>query len=129
MALAPQPFSFVGSLQLSADPTLPPDPIPFNFSGQFTALQASTFEFTGSGSEAVPFGTIPSVGAKGLLISYPVGQSGAASIEVTINGSADPIEVTPGGMLLFFSPAPATGIVSCSIAYTATCQVRVWILG
>lgn len=129
MPPAPQPFSFAGALQLSADPTLPQDPVPFNFSGQFTALASGTLSVTGTGTLVVPFGTIATPGAKGLLIRYDGNQQGAAAVLVTINSGTQPIEITPGGFLVYFNPTPSAGVTSCSIAYTAACQLRVWVLG
>ena len=129
MSATPQPVAFAGALSLTADQSLPPDPIPYNFTGQYTQLQDSLLSLAGAGSEDVSFGTIGAPGAVGLLISYAPGQTGASSVLVTINGGDQPLEISPGGMLVWFNPTPGAGITSCSIAYTTSCQLRVRVLG
>ena len=129
MAPAVQPVAFAGALQLAADQSLPQDAIPFNFAGSFVALSEAVLNLIGSGTKAVDFGTVGSPGAKGLLIRYDGNQAGAAPVEVTINAGSAPLEISPGGMLVWFNPNPAAGATTCSIAYTAGCQLRVWVLG
>lgn len=129
MPPTPQPFTFSGQLQLAPDQSLPQDPIPFNFAGQFNALSQEVLNLVGTGSQVVAFGTISAPGAKGVLVRYDGGQAGAAALMLTFNGSLTPLEVTPGGCLLWFNPTPAAGAISLSIAFTAPCQVRVWVLG
>lgn len=129
MAPAVQPVAFAGAFQLAADQSLPQDAIPFNVATQFVALQESVLNLVGSGTQAVPFGTVGAPGAKGLLIRYDGNQSGAVPVEVTINGSSVPLEISPGGMLVWFNPNPAAGATTASIAFTAACQLRVWVLG
>lgn len=129
MSASPQPVAFNGALNLSADQSLPQEPIPFNFLGQYTQLQDSLLTLSGSGTEDVPFGSITTPGALGLLITYPANQTGAAPIYVTVNGGSQPLEITPGGLLVWFNPSPETGLISCSIEYATSCQVRVRVLG
>jgi hypothetical protein len=129
MPPAPQPFSFTGTLQLAADQSLPQDPIPFNSSSQFVALQESVLNLVGTGSKSVDFGSIGAPGAKGVAIRYDSGQTGAQPILATINAGSQALEVTPGGFLVWVNPTPAAGATSLSIAFTASCQVRVWLLG
>jgi hypothetical protein len=129
MTVAPQPVAFTGALSLAADQSLPQDPIPYNFTGQYTQLQDSLLNLLGVGSESVPMGTIGAPGAIGLLISYPAGQTGAAPVLVTLNGGSQPLELAPGGMLVWFNPTPSAGLTACSIAYTTSCQLRVRVLG
>lgn len=128
MPAIPQPFAFTGSLQLAADQSLPQDPIPFNFAAQFVALQESQYNFTGSGSKTVDFGSISAPGAKGLLIRYDA-QQGAAAVLCTINSGTQPVEISPGGFFIWFNPNPSTGLTTLAIAYTAAAQLRVWLLG
>jgi hypothetical protein len=123
-----QPITFAGALQLSADPTLPADPIPFNFSGQFVALSSGVINITGAGTVTVPFDGVPTVGAKGVLIRYDA-QVGAAPIYIAFNSSATPTELTPGGFIAQFNAAPVVGTTSAVITVTAACQVRFWIFG
>jgi hypothetical protein len=125
----PQPVAFAGSFQLASDPSLPQDPIPFNYSGQFTALVATVEAPSASGTINVPFGTIIAPGAKGLLIRYDAAQpTGAQPVMVTINSGSAPLELTPGSLLVYFNANPVSGITACSIAVTAACQLRVWLL-
>lgn len=129
MSASPQPVAFNGALSLSADQSLPPDPIPYNFSGQYVELLDTLFNLTSSGTVDVPFGSIGAPGALGLLISYPPNQTGAASVYVTINGGSEALELGPGGMLVWFNPSAAVGLTACSIEYSAACQLRVRLLG
>lgn len=128
MAAVPQPFAFTGALQLAADQSLPQDPIPFNFSSAFVALSQEKFNLSGAGTQAMSFGSIASPGAKGVFIRYDA-QAGAAALQVTFNGGITPLEITPGGMLIWLNPSPAAGATAMSIVYTASCQVQVWVLG
>jgi hypothetical protein len=129
MPASPQPVAFVGAFQLAADQSLPQDPIPFNFSGTYLALVADLLNVLVPGSVALPFGSIIAPGAKGFLIRYDAQGAPAAPVLVTINGGTQPIEISPGGMLVYFNPAPVVGIVSVSIAFAAACQLRAWVLG
>jgi hypothetical protein len=123
------PVAFQGNLQFPADMTLPPDNVPFNAAINVASSQPDMmFNVTGSGSINVPFGTVGSPGAKLVAVRYDV-QTGALPIELTINASATPIELTPGGFFMLISPTPAAGVTSLAIAYTASCQIRVWVLG
>ena len=127
---ASQPFAFQGALQLAADQSLPPDAVPFNASGQYSSQSGGVpLNLTGSGTIAVPFGTVAAPGAKLLAIRYDANQQGAAPIIVSINGGASTLEISPGGFIVWVNPNPAAGVTSCSIAYTASCQLRVWVLG
>jgi hypothetical protein len=130
MAPTPQPMTFQGSFALAPDQSLPQDAIPFNYTGTFLALSAEVANIVGAGSVAVPFGTIASPGAKGLLVRYDAAQPvGAAPVTLTINGGSQPLELTPGSMLVYFNASPSSGITSASFTVTAACQLRVWVLG
>lgn len=125
---SPQPVAFAGTLQLAADQSLPQDPIPFNFSGQYTALAEFMLNLV-SGSTTVPFGSVAAPGAKGVLIRYDAQPSPAGAAQVTINAGSEPLELTPGGFLAYFNPTPAAGITAMTIAVTTACQLKVWLLG
>jgi hypothetical protein len=130
MAPTPQPFSFAGALQLAQDQSLPQDPIAFNSSSQFVSLASEVLNLVGSGTQAVNFGSIAGAGAKGVFVRYDAAQApGALPILCSINGGSQPLEVTPGGFIAWMNPSPVSGAVSMSIAFTASCQVRVWLLG
>ena len=124
------PVTFTGTLQIPADSSLPPDQVPFNAVANLLSQQPDqTLNVTGSGTQAVPFGTVASPGAKLVAIRFDA-QSGAAPILLHFNGdTTHPIELTPGGIFVFVSPNPAVGVTSLSFDYTTACQVRVWIGG
>lgn len=123
-----QPVAFAGALELSADQSLPQDPIPFNFSGSLIALASGILNISGAGTTSFPFGGAPAAGAKGILIRYDA-QAGALAAQLALNGSITPIELTPGGFFVYFNAAPAAGITTAAITVTAACQIRFWILG
>ncbi len=128
MSPTSQPVAFAGALQLAADPTLPADPIPFNFSGQFVALASGLLNIPGAATTPIPFDGVPTAGAKGILIRYDQ-QVGAAAAQLALNASATPIELTPGSLLVYFNAAPASGVTSAAITTSIACQIRFWILG
>jgi hypothetical protein len=128
MAPTPQPFSFAGALQLAADQSLPTDPIPFNSASQFVTLANTVLNLVGAGTQEVDFGSVVSPGAKGLFIRYDP-QVGGLPVLCTINGGSQPLELTPGGFIAWMDPTPAAGAISLSLVFTASCQVRVWVLG
>lgn len=122
------PFAFAGTFQLPADAGLAADPISINMTGQYGSENRQVLDLVGTGTASIPFGTAPSAGLKGLLIKVDANPT-SAPVLVTINGSADPIEISPGGFIAVGSPTPGAGITSISIAYTTANKVRVWALG
>jgi hypothetical protein len=128
MTAQTQPVGFAGALQLSADPSLPADAIPFNFSGALVALASGILNITGPGTTNVPFNGAPAAGAKGILIRYDA-QTGAAALTLSLNSATPPIELTPGSLFVYFDANPAAGVTSAAIAATVACQVRYWIFG
>lgn len=129
MAAIVTPFAFTGTLQLPADATLPPDPIPFVGASGAQSIAQEVLTLTGAGTQVVPFGTVGGAGAKGVFVRYDA-QSGAQPIQLLLNGSTqNPIELSPGGMLAYVSPAPTAGLQSLSVSYASGCQVRIWVLG
>ena len=124
------PVAFAGQFELAADQSLPQDPIPFNYAGQYTALQYSGLNTTGSGTVAVPFGTLGSPGLVGLLVRYDApNQADAAPVYLSINAGTEPLELTPGSFLVYFNANPVAGITAASFAFTSACSLRVWVLG
>ena len=122
----PTPFTFAGQLGLPSDPSLPGTPaIPFNFADSANAQGGGVFNVTGSGSVVVPFSGIAY--AKAVLVRYDA-QTGAQPITLALNGT-NPVSLPPGGMFLWFAPSPTAGLSSLTIAHTASCQIRVWVLG
>jgi hypothetical protein len=125
-----QPMAFTGSFELAADQSLPQDGIPFTFAGQYAALQYSGLNPTGAGTVSVPFGSLISPGAVGLLVRYDApNQADAAPVYLTINGGSEPLELTPGSFFVYFNANPVLGITTASFAFTSACSLRVWVLG
>lgn len=122
------PFALAATLQLPGDSGLPADNIPFNASLQFTSLSKEVLNLSGSGTKSVGMGSISAPGALGIFIKVDP-NSGGQPIQVVVNSSATPTEVSPGGCLLYVNPAPVSGITTISITYAASCVVRVWVLG
>jgi hypothetical protein len=122
------PFSFTGTLNLPGDDGLPADAIPFSLDSQFESLTRAVYKLTGSGTVAVNFGTIPSTGAKGVLVKYDF-VAGALPVQISLGGSTPSHEICTGGFLVLFNPTPDDGITSLSIAHTGAGRVRVWLLG
>lgn len=108
----------------------PDCPFPISFVAQYEHLVKNRFTFVGSGSKTVDFGSIPG-GAKALMVTVDRDSSPAtAPVTLAMNGSTDVLEVSPGGFLLFGSPAPtAQGITGMTIAYTSSVKMYVWIFG
>lgn len=123
------PFAILGTLQLPGGPTLPVEPLPFGLSASFESKAEYELNLSSTaGSQAVPFGTIPAAGVKALLVTYdPV--VAAPPVQLTLNGSSVPLELSTGGFLLLASPTPVAGVISLAIAHTAAARVRVWLLG
>lgn len=130
MAASPTPIVFAGQLQLPADASLPPDPIPFNATISALSQQPNqVLNLSGTGTVAVPFGTVGAPGAKLVAVRYDSQGTTAQPVLLKLNGSTVAIELSPGGFILLMSPTPAAGITSLSIDYTADCQLKVWIAG
>src|ERR1700744_1259637 len=123
----PQPVAFAGTLQLAADQSLPQDPIPFNGSGTYNVLSAFRLNVA-SGTTTVPFGSVGAPGAKGVFIRYDAQPAPAAAVELAINGGNQPVELTPGGFIVYFNPTPSAGITAIHVTATAACQLLVWLL-
>jgi len=126
------PFAFIGTLQLPADASLPQDEIPFNASMSFDSESSGVINLpSGSGSTTIPFGTIPSAGAKGVFLRYDNADNviGAPPLQVTINSGSAPVELSLGGFLAYSSPTPVAGVTAIAIARTGAAKIRFWILG
>jgi hypothetical protein len=122
------PFTFNGTLLIPGDASLPQDPVPFNMTSQFASENKQVLNLVGTGSKAIPFGTVTSVGLTGLLLKVDPNPTGQP-ILVTLNGSLTPVEISPGGFLVLASPAPVAGVTAITVAWTSTNIVRIWGLG
>lgn len=122
------PFTFQGTLAFPPDEGQQPVPVAFGLANQYQSILDGRYVLTGSGSLVVPFGSVGSPGAKGMLIEVEAA-SGAQPVQVNVNGGTDDIEISPGGFLAYGSPNPATGITSLTIVYASDAVVRVRLFG
>ncbi len=132
------PFTVQGTLALPGVPGLPAEPLPFGVIGEYNSKSEFEYVFPSSpsGTQAVNFGTMPAAGAKLVLITYnypgDVTEAVALAstpVEITLNASLTPIELSSGGVFMHVSPDPSAGITSASITYSSEGKVRVWLLG
>jgi len=126
MGASTNPFVLQGTLSYPPDVNQQPVAIPFGGSGNYTALLDVRLVMTGPGTEVVPFGTV--AGVKVMLIEYEM-TTGAAPVQINVNGGTDDIELSPGGSWAYTSPTPVAGITAISIVRTADAVVRVRLLG
>lgn len=124
------PFTISGSLALPPDTGQPIGQIPFAGSSTFESKADFEFKLTGSGTQAVDFGSVGAPGAKGVLVEVD-SDAAAAPVNLRFNGggSSGQMEVSPGGFYAYFSPTPSAGLTSMDIVYTTACRVRVRVLG
>jgi len=127
--MATTPFSFEGTLTLPSGPNLPGEPIPFLASSTFSSQVEYVLDLPSTGSTIAPgFGTMPTDGAKAIALQYD-NKTGAAPVNLTVNGGTDKLEVSTGGFLFYHSPTPSDGITAISLTHTTSGTIRVWILG
>ena len=120
---------------LNAIVTLPPDdgqPIGSRdlvASGNFTHKQEAELVIQGAATTVVGFGTIPSTGAKLMMVEYPQTLVTDAPINLLLNGGVVGIPISPTGGAILSSPSPTgAGITSLSIVTTAAATVKVTLL-
>lgn len=114
------PFTYAGTLSYPVDDGVAPTDIPVAFSGIFDSENKYTFKLTGSGTQAVDFGTIAVNGAKLIQVEVDPDPSPAAQpVFIQINGEADgQLELAPGSFLTYGNSKPtAAGILSLNIVY------------
>lgn len=116
-------FTFTGTLLVPPDEDAAPAQVSFGTTGTFKSENTARLALTGSGSTSVSFGTAGSPGVKGFLIEV-LQDAVAAPVLLKFDGSADGLEVSPGGFLAFGSPAPVAGVVSLIITHTTDVTVR-----
>ncbi len=96
---------------------------------------AARLELTGAQTYPIDLAMMPAAGLKGLLVIYDaIDASGVtvtamASVRWTSNGVPKNEELSPGGLFLIASPAPANGITALSIVVTANAVIHVHALG
>lgn len=124
--MAAKPFTVQIAVTLPPDDGQPVGAQGYDSAGTFTHKSEQELILSGSGTQVVSFGTIPSTGAKLLFIEYPQESTSNAVINMRINGSSDNVPLFPGGSMLLSAPTPTgTGITSLSLVYTAAATVRV----
>lgn len=127
------PFTFSGVLTYPPDDGQPTADRDFAVSSTFDSKAEYDFVFSGSGSQAVSFGTIGSNGAKVVLVEVAADASPSAqpiNVQFNAGGAPGQAQVAPGGFLAYCNPNPATGgVASITIAYTTNAKVKVRALG
>lgn len=127
--MAAKPYTLDATVTLPPDDGQPVATLDLTASGTFTHEVKMQLVLDAAGDEVVPFGSIPSTGAKLVLIDYPVTASSDAPIGVTINGGDEPLLISAGGGLIISSPNPSgAGITSMSINHTTTGTVKITLL-
>lgn len=128
MSASTNPIVVQGTVQFPPDEGQQPVPVQFGFSGQYTQVVDSRLSLIGAGTTAVPFGSIAAPGIKVAILEYEADPT-AAAITVKFNGSADGIELKPGGLILYTNPSPVTGITDISLVRTTDGVIRVRLFG
>jgi len=116
-------------LKLPGDTGLALDSIPFSFSSTYTQKSEFDSQLTGSGTFAVPFGTVVSPGAKVVAIKVDAGATAPVNARFNGGGASGQVEIAAGGFIILTAPSPTAGITSIDIVYTADVRLRGWILG
>lgn len=124
------PLTVAGSLNYPIDTGQPATVVPLSFIGQYDNNATAVVKVTGTGTMALPFGTVAM--AKGLLVKVDTGVD-LEPVIVRLNGLAQgadgSFEVSPGGMLFLTSPAPVDGVVSVDVDWTTENVIRFWVFG
>ena len=98
-------------------------------SGSFTHKVESELVIPGAATTVVNFGTIPSTGAKLVVVEYPVTTPSDPPINLLLNGGVVGIPISAGGGAVLSSPNPTgAGITSMSIVTTGGGTVKVTLL-
>jgi hypothetical protein len=128
MSASTNPLVVQGTVSFPPDEGQQAVPVSFGYSGSYTQILDSRMALTGAGTTSVPFGGIGSPGVKFALLEYEADPV-AAAVTVKFNGSADGIELQPGGLFLYANPAPGTSITAISLIRTADAVIRVRLFG
>lgn len=128
MSASTNPLVVQGTVSFPPDEGQQPVPVPFGFSISYTQSLDSRMALVGAGTTSVPFGGIGAPGVKMALIEYEVALV-AAAVTVKFNGSADGIELQPGGLVLYTNPVPGASITEISLIRTTDAVIRVRLFG
>ena len=127
--MAAKPYTLNALVTLPPDDGQPISTLDLLASGSFTHEVKLELVLDAAGDEVVPFGSIPSTGAKLVFVEYPVTSSADAPITVTINGADVGIPISAGGGIILSSPNPTGGgITEMSINHTTTGTVKITLL-
>ncbi len=118
-------FALAGSLDYPPDDGEPIVKRPFSISGNYDSKVEEDLQLTGAGTQSVGFGTV--TGVKAMLLE--VDPASLAPVNLLINGSADPIEVAPGGFVAYSNPVPGSPITSIDVVHTMDARVQIRLLG
>lgn len=127
--MAAEPYTLSAVVSLPPDEGQPAGNRDLVASGSFTHKQESKLNIPGAATTVVGFGTIPSTGAKLVLVEYPQTAVTDAPINLLLNGGVVGIPISPTGGAILSSPSPTgAGITSLSIVTTAAATVKVTLL-
>jgi hypothetical protein len=127
--MAAEPYTLSAVVSLPPDEGQPAGNRDLVASGSFTHKQESKLNISGAGTTVVGFGTIPSTGAKVVLVDYPMTTPTDPPINLLVNGGVVGIPLSPGGGMVLSSPSPTgAGITALSIVATGAGTVKVTLL-
>jgi len=123
-------ITFAGSFSTPPYTGQPDCPVPINSTIQYTRKSIHRYELAGAGTQAVDLSSLPSTGAKMLVVQVdPDASPAAAPINLRINSGTDDWEIDTGGFLAHGSPEPVVGITTLDIIHTADVKVWIWAFG
>jgi hypothetical protein len=128
--MAAKPYTLSALIRLPPDDGQEAGVREFSTAGVFSHKVEAELVFTGTGTHVVNFGSIPSTGAKAILLEYEATDSSDQDpLLVSLNGSEDTFPVFSGGGLMLSNPLPAgAGVTALSVTYAAACIVKVTLL-
>lgn len=127
--MAAKPYTFSAVASLPPDDGQPVGNRDLTASGTFTHKVEAELNISGAGTTVVSFGTIPSTGAKLVLVEYPVTTPADPPINLLVNGGVVGIPISPGGGIALSSPTPTgAGITALSIVATGAGTVKITLL-
>jgi hypothetical protein len=127
-----EPFSITATLTLPPDTGQPNETLSYSASGTFSSATQQKLELVGTGTHAVNFGTMAGGTPRIVWLEHEkLTGPPQPPIRVSLNGGT-PLAIPAGGFLACANPLDtvfSTNIISISIAFSASCTVRVALLG
>jgi hypothetical protein len=120
------PFSITGVLSFSPDLGVEQVPLPFSGASSFDVKRCEEVHVIGANTQTLAL--VGSAPLKGLLIEVDAANP-SYTINVSINGGTDLLEISSGGFIAYFSPNPSVGITEIVVATTTAARYRIWMLG